>query len=243
MDIGWLLFFLILLEQALTIINLKVKHNIKKIPWQKFSILTAVFCTICIFLTKMRSPLLFLGIGLLGIIDFRKKSFYKFLLILIIMLIVILPWVGKLNLTVLYSLFNSSAAAQVSGSSLQQRNNQFQNAFTLLQYSPILGLGNKFQDTMANSNVVQNLLGLESIWLNDIVKYGILGVMADVIWFYYLIVKVPKYYHSTDVFWLSLAYAITITVTSTPGFQIYLLYLVLFGYLKFTHKYNTFLKG
>ncbi len=223
---------------VLTVINLKVKHNIKKIPWQKFSILTAVLCTICIFLTKMRSPLLFLGIGLLGIIDFKKKSFYKFLLLILIVLIIIFPWIGKLNLTVLYSLFNSSAAAQISGSSLQQRNSQFQNAFTLLQYSPILGLGSKFQDVMANSSSVQGLLGLESVWLNDIVKYGILGVVADVVWFFYLIIKVPKSYHSADVFWLALAYAVTITVTSTPGFQIYLLYLVFFGYLKFTRKYN-----
>ena len=226
---------------VLTIISLKVKHNVKKIPWQNFSILTAVLCIICIFLTKMRSPLLFLGIGLLGIIDLRKKSFYKFLGILVIVLVIISPWISKLNLTVLYSLFNSSAAAQVSGSSMQQRSGQFQSAFTLLfQYSPIFGLGSKFQDAMANSSLIQSLLGLESIWLNDIVKYGILGVLADVIWLYYLIIKIPKYYQSSDAFWLSIAYAITITATSVPGFQIYLLYLVLFACLKSTSKYNAF---
>ena len=93
---------------------------------------------------------------------------------------------------------------------------------------------------MANSSLIQSLLGLESIWLNDIVKYGILGVLADVIWLYYLIIKIPKYYQSSDAFWLSIAYAITITATSVPGFQIYLLYLVLFACLKSTSKYNAF---
>lgn len=226
---------------VLTVVDLKVKYNIKKLPWQNFSVLTVICCVVCIFLTKMRSPLIFLGVGLLSVVDFRKKSFYKFLIFILITLIIIFPWISKLNLTVLYSLFNSTAATQVSGSSLQQRTGQFQSAFQLLQYSPILGLGSKFQDVMVNSSLVQSLLGLESIWLNDILKYGILGVIADVIWLYYLLIKVPKYYHSSSAFWLSLAYAITITITSTPGFQIYLLYLVLFAFFKFSDRYKGFL--
>ncbi|KRL26056.1 O-antigen ligase family protein [Limosilactobacillus mucosae] len=230
----WALYFI-------TIVILKVKRN-KKLPWQFFSTVTAILCFLCVFLTKMRSPLVFMGLSLLSVVDFRKKRFYYFLISALLIGICLVPLVQNNTLVVLKSLFNQSAAAQIQGSSLQQRIGQFQSGFQLLKYNPLVGLGDKFQSTVTDITQValtQQLLGMESVWLSTMVEYGILGICAEFIWIGYFLIKIPRLYRSLDVFFVALSYVITISITSTPGFQIYLLYLSIFYLLKSTDFYRN----
>lgn len=47
----------------------------KNFPHATTSIITTFLCFICILLTKMRSPLIFLFIAIIGIVNFKEKSF------------------------------------------------------------------------------------------------------------------------------------------------------------------------
>jgi hypothetical protein len=69
-------------------------------------------------------------------------------------------------------------------------------------------------------------------------KHGLVGVLAYVYMIFYSLIKVPKEYKSKQVFFISLAYWGTYTLTSTPYFRIYLYYLALFYFIKKSEVYK-----
>lgn len=230
---------------VIAVLILKLKLNIRKLPLEKLSYLTAILSTICIFLTKMRSPLIFLFIGIFAAVDLKKVKTYKVLATILLICLIIYGFLGS-KMQVFNSLFNSNISSEVGGSSMEQRSMQFRSAWLLIEQSPLLGLGNKFYFVSINSmyaTLTNNLLGMESIWMSNLVTYGLIGIFADIIWFYYMLIYLPYKYKQGTIFWINLAYVVTASVTSTPGFYVYLLYVLDFYLINFKFaekmKYNT----
>ncbi len=141
------------------------------------------------------------------------------------------------NSIIVRSLIDRSLQGSIGGSNLEMRSKQLGAAFALLLQSPIWGLGSKFLTKIANIHTTQ-LLGLESIWFSILPKYGILGIIAYLTMAWYQLITIPKKYDSKPLFFISLAYWVTITITSVPGMHTYLYYLVLFYCIKKSNKYK-----
>lgn len=200
-------------------------------------LVTAFLCIICVFLTKMRSTYLFLFICILSLINLKSPKFYLLLFIILIVGAICVSFISPDIINVLTSFFNSDSANAVSGSSLEMRLDQFKAAFQLMSISPIFGLGPSFTDVMEGT-LIDRLLGSESIWLGVITQLGVIGIIAYIIQVFYFIYKVPKNFKNKYLFIVSLAYWITATVTSMPGFKIIYLYLFLFYIIKNTEYYK-----
>lgn len=216
-----------------------VSYQIKKMSqFSFFKIIVAIGCVICCFMTKSRSSYIFLAIISLGLIDFKSKRFYKFLPVLFLGICIILPFVSQyqdlLKTMVSVDAINSYNA----GSSIDMRMKQFSAAMNLLIQRPLFGYGLKFLDYLSNSDTVQ-LLGLESVWLNALTKLGMLGVLSYLVQLIYDVVIIPKKYSLIWLVFLSAAYWITYTVSSVPGFSIYLFYLIMFYYIKTSKVYQN----
>lgn len=204
-------------------------------------IITAVLCIPCILFTNSRSPLLFFAISLLAVVNFKSKRFYPLLLALVIGAAIAIPLLSDRITEVIMSLFDEDAANTVGGSSLEMRLDQFGAAFELLLQSPLFGLGPSFQDVMNNS-LVQRLLGGESIWLQAIPQMGLIGLVAYIVQAFYFIVLLPKKFKSRQILFISLAYWVTYTITSIPGFNTMMFYLIIFYFIKSSEKYKQMAK-
>ena len=200
-------------------------------------IITAILCIPCILFTNSRSPIIFFIIALLSIINFKSKRFYPLVLIGVVGVGICIPFLSDNVVNVVMSLFDENAAADIGGSNLDMRLRQLEAAFELFMRSPIFGLGPSFADVMQNDTVEQ-LLGSESIWFQVIPSMGLLGVIAYVVQIYYTIIKLPKKFHSRQIFFVSLAYWVTYTVTSIPGFINIMYYIFIFYYVKSSSIYQ-----
>ena len=213
----------------------KVRRSVKFCN-QLLVYITTALCAVCILLTKMRGPLVFLFIGMLAIVDFKKKRFYKIVLIGALLVLISLPFISE-HLNVFKALFDKTAAESIRGSSLEQRAMQFAAAGQLVQGARVIwGLGAKFQSVLSGE-LVNSLLGLESIWLADFVKYGIVGIVAEAVLLIFSIIIIPKYYRSRELLFISLSYWIVASLSSTPGFNIHLYYIALFFFIKYSKEY------
>ena len=56
---------------------------------------------------------------------------------------------------------------------------------------------------------------------------------------YYSLIKVPKLFHSKSVFFISLAYWITASLTSVPGMLMYFYYLIIIIFIKLKPDYEV----
>ena len=135
------------------------------------------------------------------------------------------------------SLFDSKAQEKVGGSNAEMRFEQLAAAIKLMSQSPILGLGYKFMNVM-NTSLVSALLGLESMWFRILTQFGMLGVVANLYLAYYSLIKIPKLYKSRPLFFLSLAYWVTASLTSVPGMKMYFYYFVLIVFIKMSDFYT-----
>ena len=201
------------------------------------SIVTAVLCIVCLFLSKMRSPIVFFVIAAFGIINLRNRIFYKILLFFFIAALLCMPFISNDVANVILSLFNQSAAT-VGGSSFQMRLDQFAAAFELMSLSPLFGLGPSFLEVM-QTTLTSRLLGVEGVWLGVITQLGMFGIIVYLVQVYYFVIKLPKRYHSKEMFFMSLAYWVTYTITSLPGFCQILFYLYLFYFIKSSKRYQN----
>ena len=204
----------------ISVLVLIIKFN-KKPHHLIFEIITAVLCIPCILLTRSRSPVVFtalLSLATLGLRGRKAKAFSSCYLIIVPIVCLIF---------IIFSLQNS---IYQSGSSLQMRIDQFYNCFQLLKINPIFGLGTKFQNVLTNNPYVKNLLGMESIWLQVLTQYGLLGMFSYLYLIYAgLQIAYKNRSYMMAVFWLS--YWIVNSITSIPGFQSHLLYFSIFSML------------
>lgn len=211
-----------------------------KIKIKSYHFIVSTLALICVFLTKMRSTFIFMVIGSLGLINVKRKRFYIIAIAVAISLFVVFSsgLVPEEVIRVINSLTNSEIQSEMSGSSLEMRIDQFSAAFEILKVNPIFGLGDKFQSVMKN-DLTKRLWGSESIWLMAITRKGIIGIIAVAIQFYYMIIKIPKTCKCKSLFWLSLAYCVTYTVTSIPGTVMCWFYFVFSFFAKNSYKYKS----
>lgn len=201
-----------------------------------FTVFVLVLCILCVILSKMRSPLVFLFIATLGVVDFRKIKFYKLLLICLVGTVAIMPFMGN-YINIFLGIFSEKASTKIGGSSIEQRLSQLSAVWHLMLMSPIGGLGEKFKNFISNQ-YTRAALSYESVWFEQMVKHGIVGVIANVYLAYYTVIKIPRIYKSRQAFFLGLAYWITYSLTSIPAFRVSLFYLLLFYFIKKSDVYK-----
>lgn len=201
----------------------------------KTAIIISVLCIPCILFTSSRSPLVFLIIGSLAFINFKNKNFNLAVIVGIILIIVVGPYFSE-YLDNIMSLVDADAQAKVGGSDADMRMEQLAASVIIMNMSPIYGLGYKFMNEMT-LGVVDDLLGLESMWFRIMTQFGYIGIIANLIFAYYSLIIIPRKYHSRQIFFFSLAYWITGTITSVPGMLTYMYYMIIFMWIKMSPTY------
>lgn len=196
-----------------------------------YIILVSILCSLCVFLCGSRGPIVFLLISYFSFVDLKSIKLWGIILVAIVGIIIVSPYLPSAVTDIFMSIFDSSYQAKVGGSDSDMRFNQLTAALAVMNESPIVGLGYKFEQVM-NTAVVSELLGMESMWFGILTRFGLLGVMANIVSAYYFIVKIPKVYHSKQILFLSLAYWIVASMTSVPGMLIYLYYTIIIIYIK-----------
>lgn len=219
--------------------------NSKKIPYKHLTIITMLLSVICVFFTKQRAGMFLLAISVLPCINFKKKKFYKLALLAVICVLFILPFIWDYLFVLLSSFIpnmDNGSGGVVGGSTSSMRLMQLNAVYHIMLQSPIAGLGENFKRLYSSVYAAQ-ALDFESLWFEQMAKHGILGVLAYIVMIYYSVYKIPKHFRSKQVFYLSLAYWATYTLTSTPYFRIYFLYAVIFYFIKNSEAYTTMQSG
>jgi asparagine N-glycosylation enzyme membrane subunit Stt3 len=188
------------------------------------------------FFTQQRAGMLVFLIGILSIINFKSKRFWKTVLLCFVAALIIWPFISD-NVALLLSIFNSKYEGTVSGSSISMRFEQLNAVFKIMQEAPFTGLG-EYVDKLYRGIYASKARGYESLWFEQMAKHGIIGVFAYIVMIYYSIYKIPKKYHSKELFFISLSYWMTYTLTSTPYFRIYFLYGIIFYYIKSSEQFH-----
>lgn len=208
----------------------------KKVSKRWLLLATALICIVCMFLTKMRSAYLFLIIGLLSCVDFKKKRFLKVLLLVIIGVAILYPiWDDYLYLAM--SFFNQNAQIKTGGSSMEMRLTQLAAVIAIASQSPIGGMGEKFSQYIANQYTLM-ALDYESLWFEQIAKHGICGVLAYISYIVYSVFYIPRKFECKTVMWIFIGLWLTYTLSSVPSFRWSFLYFVVFYFIKQTPRYK-----
>ena len=209
----------------------------EKLPFQKLALITMLLCLICIFLTKMRAGILFTSIALLGSFNFRKAKTYVFILSGIMVIVFTSIYIDSSGIIqkLIQSFFNGDS---LQGSSISMRLEQLKTAFSLLSISPIVGLGQKYSSVISKT-LTAGIIKSESIWFVVIPCFGIIGIIVWINYFIYLLIKIPRFFKNRPIFFFSLAYFITYTMTSLPGIKNEILFLCLFYFIKESNKYKN----
>lgn len=208
----------------------------EKLPFEKLALLTAILCLPCIILTKMRASLFFTLIAALSCAELKKRRFYKILLFVLICSILGFPIIVE-NANIFLSMFSKAAQKIARGSSAEMRLRQLRAVVELMKMSPIGGLGERFSDLISNEYTAA-ALDYESLWFEQMAKHGVVGVTAHVILIVFEVIIVPRKYRSNEIFFISLAYWLTYTLTSVPSFRTHYYYFILFYFIKRTNKYR-----
>lgn len=206
------------------------------LAWKAIGICTAIFSLVCITFTNSRGPILFALISLIGIFNLKKTKHYKYIIAAIIFTLILI-FSSTVFENLFFSIFDSSYQSKVGGSDADMRLNQLESVFSLMQISPISGLGFKFLNVISNSDT-RALLGLESMWFRILVQFGVLGTLANIYYAHRSLIKIPPKYKSLNVFWISAAYWITASLTSVPGMLSYLYFLIIFYWIKQSSLYK-----
>lgn len=202
----------------------------KNMPFRKFSFITALMCLPLVFLTKQRSAMIFLILMTLSLVNIKKKSFYIFLIVSIITILLISPYISKYSYY-LTSIFNETASEETSGSSIAMRLMQLNYSWELMKTSPLFGLGEKC--TMYLSAYwIKRILVLESVWLEQMVKHGIFGIISYIVLAITFIFKIPKKYNIGKLKYVLIGFWIVYTTTTVPAFRLYLIYILIFYCIK-----------
>lgn len=215
-------------------------YNVK-LPHLHWYLCVGILCSFCVFMTGSRGPIVFIMLAYLGFVNFKNLKFYRFAVIGVLAFLIALPYLPSTVFNITMSIFDSDYQAQVGGSDADMRFDQLAAAIAVMGESPIVGLGYKFNSVM-NTHLIDYLLGMESMWFSILTSFGLIGLFVNLIVAYYFLIKIPRQYHSQPFFFLSLAYWVTATLTSLPGLQMFLYYLVLVIFIKIAQfKRNSLL--
>ena len=215
-------------------ININVKY--KKYPLKKLSLVTAGLCIPAMFFTQQRAGMLLFLIGIIPVINFKKKRFWKLVIIGLIALIAVWPLISN-NIELLFSIFSTKYEKKVSGSSISMRFDQLDAIYRIMLEAPRTGLGENFE-RFYKGIYAARAMGYESLWFEQMAKHGMMGVAAYLVMIFYSVYKIPKKYQSKEIFFILLSYWLTYSLTSTPYFRTYLLYGIVFFFIKSSQRYD-----
>jgi hypothetical protein len=197
----------------------------------QYIIFVSILSIICLLFSNSRGPILFLMIGLIPFIKFQNRRNNIFLISGLVA-VSCLFYYNESVFQNLISIFDKSVQREVGGSNFDMRLSQFAAAVKIMWDAPFFGIGLKGLNYYSNQNLAIQLLGLESMWFWIIVQQGILGIIATLYLIYNLVYKLGMKAKNTHVLFLSLAYFVTYSATSVPGFSLYLLYTFIFMFIK-----------
>lgn len=206
------------------------------VPSRLFTLVTVVLSFPCVLMANSRGSIFFLMICSLMFINVKNFKTVKLLIGVGVVLFLLMPLLGEYA-DIVISIFDSNKQADVGGSNSEMRFEQLAASIIVVQEHPILGLGQKFQNVMS-SGAIDALLGMESMWFNIITTFGLLGVIVNVIYAYFALIKVPKKFKSRYVFFISLAYWVTGSLTSVPGILDHMYYLLIIYFIKQSEVYQ-----
>ncbi len=199
-----------------------------------FCMLTAVLSLICVFLTKCRSPIIFLALFSLIIVLPKRKRFYYILFLAIPIILFLGNYVlsNSLALLSIVQLLFEHENGQLGGSSsISLRSLQIATAFELMKISSIVGLGTHFKDVLPSSMTFY-ILGGESLLISVPSSYGILGLIAYSIMMLFDITIIPIKYKSKECCILGIAYWTVNILTSVPGIMNFIYYFIMIYFIK-----------
>lgn len=222
--------YVIIILTAMSVYHVKFRFD------KTVVLVSVALCLLCVLFTKMRSGLFFLVVGSLSFLSLKNKNTYLIIAGFFIFALLAIPLLGD-NVNIFLSLFNKSAQAEVGGSSSEMRFNQMFAVLQVMRQSPLTGLGDQCLEHL-NSLYSSDLLALESVYFEELVKHGMLGMGATAVLMLYSMVVIPKKYKSREFFMLAFAFWATYSLTSVPFFRINIYYIALFYYIKKTPVYR-----
>ena len=212
-------------------------YRVKLPKMQKTSLmLTAFLCIPCLFFANNRGSIVFFFVAMLSVANLKDSKFYVRLVAAFALLLVIAPVFSDYADNIM-SLVDPKAQDKVGGSNAEMRFDQLAASIEVMKLSPIVGLGYKFMNVM-NTRLVAALLGLESMWFRILTQFGLLGVVVNVVLAWFSLVKLPRHYKSQPLFFFSLAYWLTASLTSVPGIKMYFYYFALIVFIKMSKEYQ-----
>lgn len=187
-----------------------------RIIW-KISLLRIIaigFLGVCvIFFTNSRSPIVFMGIAFLPFFNLKKKYSYQMLILIITVFIIGFPYIEP-YLGNVFSLFTSEKHDKVGGSSITMRLLQFAAGIFLVKDHFIFGLGIKSINQFIGTG--SGILGAESIWLYLLIERGLVGIISHFV-LLWSVFKMGLGNCKKNIYFLTLAWFVLTTITSTPG--------------------------
>lgn len=205
------------------------------------AIFTAFLCLLCVFLTKMRSGILFtliLAISFVSLENLKRRRFYYIIIALIMASPILYLAIGQ-NISIILDLFTRDTSSSIGGSSLLMRLDQFNAIANIMKMSPIAGLGETFRGYITRSSYTDAALGYESLWFEQATMHGVVGLISTVIMIYYSVIKIPKKYRARSACVFAIAYWLVYTFTSIPSFRVVLFYLAEFYFIKTSEVYQN----
>lgn len=209
----------------ITILVAKLKFGFREVS-SIIIYVTVVLAVICIFYTKMRAGLFMLIFGIPAFWKFKGKQFITLFVGFVVLLFIVFPLISD-QIDVFQSLFNKKAQEDVGGSNLEMRLEQLGACVFFLQQSPITGFGEQCL-LYLNGIEAYQLRALESVVFEEMVRHGILGLLATFVLMFFTTIHLPLKYHSKELFFVSLSFWVTYILTSIPFFRMHLFYIAYF---------------
>lgn len=227
---------------ALCCIIMSVLLYTKLILKEKISNITfgilIILILICIYSSGSRSAYIYVATLFAGaFISFQGNNKVVFVLIVIIGCIFAKEF--------LFNIFDSFSSTDTGGSSSGQRQMQLLVAMRVISESPLFGLGPK--GVLLGQEMDGEVLGAESIWLQDLLSYGFVGIFVQ-IYLYYTCVKVlrqrtPQQYRPlavcTVLGWVAFSSVSSSPGLSEPYFLMILVLLIKISDIRLSNEYKT----
>lgn len=166
-----------------------------------------------VIISGSRSPMVFLSVIAIGFF-FTSKLSAKLLLFILMGVF----WINNQEfISTIFSSF-SSDNTDIQGSSYEMRLNQYAAVSAVISESPFWGLGIKGFEVASKAN--SEILGAESIWLQQLIYSGLLGVIYQIV----VYISILRYMISNKLNQSKLSCIVMVfgwisfcTLTSSPG--------------------------
>lgn len=217
------------------IITFYLYSKVEYIKISFFDILTGILSIVCIFLTRCRTPILLLIIGMISTFTLkntRGKNVVAFSFLIPIFFIVTLLFIQP------NFIFDYLVQLNSGGSSIELRFQQLAKSFFVIKTNPLFGLGSKFM-TLNIASLNEGLFGLESVRFSSLTKFGIVGFALQLIFMFLSVFYLPVKYQTKDLFWITVSYWVANTLSSLPGMSMTLYYFLMIIVIKNTSTFKN----